>query len=142
MALDQKPYSDKDRFICIYPAYINSRRTLPQGRRIPQEKGVDNPTATEIKDVLQAGGFNIVLENKAYAKELFHRDPNLRGRIRVQLKNDDGSPINEKFPNRKSVYLYVAETIPKLKTRVHASGGASSQQGGDKGKKGKKKGKR
>lgn len=40
-----------------------------------------------------------------------------RGRIRVELKNDDGTPIKAEFPNRESVMKYIAESIPKLKTR-------------------------
>ncbi|TKS69700.1 Signal recognition particle 19 kDa protein [Collichthys lucidus] len=31
------------RFICVYPIYINSKKTLAEGRRIPTEKAVENP---------------------------------------------------------------------------------------------------
>ena len=27
-----------DRWICVYPAYINSKKTVKEGRRIPKEK--------------------------------------------------------------------------------------------------------
>lgn len=40
-----------------------------------------------------------------------------RGRIRVQIKDDDGIPINSEFPSRESVMKYIGESIPKLKTR-------------------------
>lgn len=40
-----------------------------------------------------------------------------RGRIRVQIKNDDGAPVNPEFPTRESVMKYIGESIPKLKTR-------------------------
>lgn len=40
-----------------------------------------------------------------------------RGRIRVQIKNDDGSPVKPEFATRESVMKYIGESIPKLKTR-------------------------
>lgn len=40
-----------------------------------------------------------------------------RGRIRVQIKNDDGTPVKPEFPTRESVMKYIGESIPKLKTR-------------------------
>ncbi|MGH0182877.1 UNVERIFIED_CONTAM: hypothetical protein FKN15_010713, partial [Acipenser sinensis] len=74
------------RFICIYPAFINSKKTIAEGRRIPIDKAVENPT---------------------YGKDIM---------------------------------LYVAETIPKLKTRTQKTGGGDQNaQQGEGGKKGKKK---
>ncbi|KAK7829662.1 hypothetical protein U0070_013348 [Myodes glareolus] len=108
--------ADQDRFICIYPAYLNNKKTIAEGRRIPISKvmflfltvqAVENPTATEIQDVCSAVGLNAFLEVGC-----------------------------------KSVMLYVAEMIPKLKTRTQKTGGAdpSLQQGeGSKKGKGKKK---
>ncbi|XP_052011838.1 signal recognition particle 19 kDa protein isoform X1 [Apodemus sylvaticus] len=103
---------------------------------------VENPTATEIQDVCSAVGLNAFLEkNKMYSRE-WNRDVQYRGRVRVQLRQEDGSLCLGQFPSRKSVMLYVAEMIPKLKTRTQKSGGAdpSLQQGeGSKKGKGKKK---
>ena len=115
-----------------------------RGRAVPGRPGqaVENPTATEIQDVCSAVGLNAFLEkNKMYSRE-WNRDVQFRGRVRVQLKQEDGSLCLVQFPSRKSVMLYVAEMIPKLKTRTQKSGGAdpSLQQGeGSKKGKGKKK---
>jgi signal recognition particle subunit SRP19 len=87
-------------WICIYPAYINSKKTLAEGRRIPKEKAVDNPTHQEIRDVLVAAGLKVGVENKIYSRER-SKEMLYRGRIRVQLKNDDGSPVNNDFQTRK-----------------------------------------
>lgn len=38
------------RWPVIYTVYINSQRTLKQGRRLPKSKGVDNPTVQEMID--------------------------------------------------------------------------------------------
>ncbi|KAK7933089.1 hypothetical protein WMY93_003985 [Mugilogobius chulae] len=136
--LTQNP-ADKERFVCLYPVYINSKKTLAEGRRIPSEKGVENPSCTEIRDVLTAAGLNVYVENKMHPRE-WNRDVQFRGRVRVQLKQADGELCNEKFGSRKEVMFYVAEMIPKLKTRTQKSSGAdSSSQPGDGGKKSKKK---
>ncbi|XP_002721616.5 signal recognition particle 19 kDa protein [Oryctolagus cuniculus] len=134
--------AEQDRFICIYPAYLNNKKTIAEGRRIPVSKAVENPTATEIQDVCSAVGLNVLLEkNKMYSRE-WNRDVQYKGRVRVQLKQEDGSLCLLQFPSRKSVMLYVAEMIPKLKTRTQKAGGGdpSLQQGeGSKKGKGKKK---
>jgi len=101
-------------------------------------KAVDNPTYAEIKDVLSATGFNVVAENKAYSKEKSN-EPTTRGRLRVQLRNDDGTPINSKYPTRDSLLLYTAEMIPKLKTRTNPTSAAQQPCAAGGKKKGKKK---
>nr|XP_033784992.1 signal recognition particle 19 kDa protein [Geotrypetes seraphini] len=131
--------AELSRFICIYPAYINNKKTIAEGRRIPVEKAVSNPTCAEIEDVCKVAGFTSCIENKMFPRE-WNRDVQFRGRVRVQLKKDDGSPCLAQFPTRKSVMLYVAEMIPRLKTRTQkAGGGEQSVQQGEGGKKGKKK---
>ncbi|XP_028313788.1 signal recognition particle 19 kDa protein isoform X2 [Gouania willdenowi] len=137
--LTQNP-ADRERFICVYPVYINSKKTLAEGRRIPSEKAVENPSCAEIKDVLTAAGMNVYVENKIHPRE-WNRDVTFRGRVRVQLKNTDGALCQDKFTSRKDVMLYVAEMIPRLKTRTVKSGagGDSSAQQSEGGKKSKKK---
>lgn len=148
------------RWICIYPAYVNNQKTLAQGRKIAKEKCVENPTHQEIRDVLLAADLKACVENKLYSRER-SKELLYRGRIRVcltvlsnlllcssvifvqvQLKNDDGSALNEKFPTRDSVLLHLGEMIPKLKTRQTKSGGEqTAAASGGKGK-GKGKGRR
>lgn len=57
------------RWICIYPAYINSKKTLAQGRKLPKESCVENPTHQEIRDVLITTGLKVGVENKLYPRE-------------------------------------------------------------------------
>lgn len=93
------------RWICIYPAYINSKKTLAEGRRIPKEKAVENPTHQEIRDVLLAAGLKCGVENKIFSRER-SKELLYRGRIRVQLKNDNGTQIHSDFPSRKLFNCY------------------------------------
>ncbi|KAL5019874.1 hypothetical protein ScPMuIL_002766 [Solemya velum] len=132
-------YTDRERWICIYPAYLNSKKSLKEGRKIPKEKCIENPTYVEIRDVLAAGSFVMGVENKVYPRELDHRDQKVRGRIRVQLKTEEGEPMMEQYPTRKSVLYYLGETIPKLKGRQHSS---SSSQSGSQQQKGSKSNKK
>lgn len=138
-------HAERERWICVYPAYINSKKTVKEGRRIPKEKAVDNPSYTEIRDVCLSAGFVTGVENKTYARELDHKDLKFRGRIRIQLKNEDGTPKYEKYPTRQSIFLYLGETIPKLKSRQSSGGSSqapSQQQQGTKQKKKDRKGRK
>lgn len=140
MANLTKSYVDPARFICLYPAYINNKKTIAEGRRIPVEKAVQNPTCSEIADVCRANKLNAIVEaDKMYTREC-NRDALFKGRVRVQLKNEDGSACVDKLHSRKAVMLRVAEEIPKLKTRTQKTGGSDQTvPQGEGGKKSKKK---
>ena len=64
-----KMHSEIERWICIYPAYLNAKKTRQEGRIVPKDKAVDNPSWKEICDVLKAAGFEPVAENKQYPRE-------------------------------------------------------------------------
>lgn len=59
----------RHRWICIYPAYINSKKTRQEGRRLRKDQCVENPTYQEIKDVLSTTNLNYGIENKLYPRE-------------------------------------------------------------------------
>jgi signal recognition particle subunit SRP19 len=99
-----KKHSDKPRWVCVYPAYLNSKRTLAQGRKLPAKLAVENPTIGEIRDVLVNAGLQVELEvNKVHPKELNKYEMLSRGRVRVHLKNDDGTPLKPNLPTRNSI---------------------------------------
>ncbi|KAI5727355.1 hypothetical protein M8J77_001259 [Diaphorina citri] len=142
--IDTKKHTDVERWVCIYPAYINRKKTLAEGRRIPKAKAVDNPTYKDIDDVLSTTGLKYHIENKLYPREI-SKEHFVRGRARVQLKNDDGSPVNPDFPTREAVMLHLGALIPKLKSRQGKQANSEQNQqkdlsGGGCG--GKKKGKK
>jgi len=132
---NKKP-SEPERWICIYPAYIDAGKTKAAGRRIPKSRAVERPTGSEILDVLTAANFKAVVEPKFYSREV-SKEPERQGRVKVQLKNDDGTAVNPAYPTRESLFLYCGDKIPTLKSRVFKSGSeAHGAQGGAK-KKGK-----
>ncbi|XP_058066717.1 signal recognition particle 19 kDa protein [Anopheles bellator] len=137
-----KKHSDRERWVCIYPTYVNRKKTRQEGRRIPKESCVDDPSMQEIRDVLQAINLNTLLELKQYPRER-SRELQHRGRIRVQLRDDSGNPMNPEYPTRDSLLLHVGKTIPMLKSRqtkapeqaqVAASSSAGHSQKKGKGK--------
>merc|ERR1712008_424945 len=118
-------------------------KTRQEGRLLPKEKCVANPNHMEIRDVLMTAGYQPIVENKQYPRER-SREFEFRGRVRVQLRNDDGSPHIEKFTTRESIMEHLGDMIPKLKSRTNPpkpAGGQENQpsQAGGGGKKNKKK---
>jgi signal recognition particle subunit SRP19 len=110
-------HADPCRFVCVYPAYINSKKTRAEGRRVGKSKAIDNPTVNEIGDILENAGLKTIVEtNRLYSREE-SREPHQRGRVRVQLKNPDGSLIKDQFKNKDDILFYLVDMIPKLKTR-------------------------
>jgi len=131
-------HADQSRFICIYPAYINAKKTRAQGRRVGKAKAIDNPTVTEIRDILENVGLKVIVEsNRLYSREE-SREPQYRGRIRVQLKNADESLVKEQFKTKDDLLFYLVEMIPKLKTRSGNQQQQQQQQNQQGGRKGKK----
>mmetsp|Transcript_55054 Transcript_55054/g.112514 ORF Transcript_55054/g.112514 Transcript_55054/m.112514 type:complete len:160 (-) Transcript_55054:401-880(-) len=126
--------------VVIYSPYINKQKTIQEGRRIPQEKACDDPTAWEILEVckrLFPEGC-VDGENKGYSRDYEAQWPPMRGRIRVTLFKD-GQPTVPEITTRKQLFLKVAETIPKMTSRQPGyvdpnaqpmSGGAGGGGGG------------
>nr|XP_019525193.2 LOW QUALITY PROTEIN: signal recognition particle 19 kDa protein-like [Aedes albopictus] len=129
-------HADRERWVCIYPAYINKKKTRQEGRRIPKEQCVDNPSFQEIRDVMHSLNLNVIVENKQYSREK-SKELAYRGRIRVQLRNNDGSPILKEYPSRDSLLVFLGKMIPQLKSRqgkpAEPLAQASSPDGGGSG---------
>ncbi|KAK9934103.1 hypothetical protein M0R45_021259 [Rubus argutus] len=72
---------------------------------------------------------------KAYPRDFFQR-----GRVRVLLKKEDGTPYNPVISTRKQLMLRVAELVPRHPGRTKKQEPASTSSGPAKsGKHGKKK---
>lgn len=112
----EKKHSDFERWICIYPAYINNKKSRAAGRRVPLSKAADTPTFEEIRDVVSAAGLRVAVEDKTYSRENSRELP-FRGRVRVQLRTDSGAPVLPQFPSRDALLLHLGDSIPRLKSR-------------------------
>ncbi|XP_031474905.1 signal recognition particle 19 kDa protein isoform X1 [Nymphaea colorata] len=97
------------RWIILYPVYMNSKKTLAEGRRICTSKACENPTCAEIVDCCAHLKVPCVFEvDKAYPRDFMQV-----GRVRVSLKKEDGSFYNPEICSRKQLMLQVAELVPR-----------------------------
>ncbi|CAD6190953.1 unnamed protein product [Caenorhabditis auriculariae] len=97
-------FSHEKRWVVVYPAYLDSKKSTKEGRKIPKLHAVEAPTSAEIHDVLAASGLNPLLErSKMYTRDA-DREPSSQGRVRVQLKNDDGTPKSLQYPTRAAFH--------------------------------------
>ena len=125
-------YQDPTRhnYIFIYPQYLNIKRTVKQGRRTAKSLSVENPSAQEIRDICLEFGFDARLEPKKRYPQDPDCDPNHIGRVRVKLKNEDGSFCKPEFDTKMKVVNLCGASIPKLKSRQQKSGGGAGGGGG------------
>ncbi|URE26827.1 Signal recognition particle 19 kDa [Musa troglodytarum] len=86
----------------IYPVYINSKKTVAEGRRISATKACENPTCIEIGDCCSYLKIPFAIElDKAYPRDFMQR-----GRVRVQLKREDGSLWNSEIDSSKDLDIH------------------------------------
>ncbi|WP_332898989.1 MULTISPECIES: signal recognition particle subunit SRP19 [unclassified Haladaptatus] len=70
----------------IWPAYLDAELTRSEGRRVPEDLAVTDPTVEEIAKAVQQVGYDAVIErNKAYSREFEER-----GRVLVKNADDAG----------------------------------------------------
>ncbi|KAH7658040.1 signal recognition particle subunit SRP19 protein [Dioscorea alata] len=126
------------KWVVLYPVYINSKKTIAEGRRISAAKACENPTCLEIVDCCNYLKIPSAIElDKAYPRDFMQR-----GRVRVLLKQEDGSLYNPAIGTRKQLMHQVAELVPKHhgRTTKKQEPAANSTAGPSKsGKSGKKK---
>ena len=68
----------------IYPAYLDRAYSRSDGRRVPLDDAVEDPTVDEIARAVQQVGYDAVVErDKAYSREF-----ETRGRVVVQGAED------------------------------------------------------
>ncbi|KAA6429867.1 MAG: signal recognition particle 19 kDa -like [Trebouxia sp. A1-2] len=118
---------EHDKRVILYPNYINAKKTIAEGRRIPKDKGKDaceNPNVVEMVDCCTKGlKLPAQIEDKSYS-----RDWLVRGRIRVQLKDDGGKALVADIPSRTALMLRIAELVPKHPMRSKRAQAQLQQQ--------------
>ncbi|XVF40019.1 hypothetical protein PTKIN_Ptkin01aG0078900 [Pterospermum kingtungense] len=126
------------KWVVFYPVYINSKKTVAEGRRISLTKACENPTCAEIADCCS----HLKLAHAIEIDKAYPRDFMQRGRMRVQLRKEDGTLYNPAISSRKQLMLHVAELVPRHpgRTKKQEAPSTSSTAGTSKsGKGGRKK---
>jgi signal recognition particle subunit SRP19 len=96
-------------FITIYPSYLDSTKSIREGRRISSLQAVDTPTVSDISQALQSLGIRHVLQpHKGYSRDttLLWENP---GRVKVQ-------PSDE-YPTKRRLLVEIAARIVDLPSR-------------------------
>ena len=103
-----------DRRVCIYPSYINSQCSVADGRRIPKHLACEQPNVVEIRDVLEKSlKLPCEMQDKSFPREFWQR-----GRVKVTLRKEDGTPLAKEFPTKKALMIEIARLVPKHPGRV------------------------
>lgn len=80
---------------CLYPVYFDNTRSRAQGRKVGSKLAVSNPLARDIVDAVQMLGLKLGFEGD----KLHPKDWANPGRVRVNLRRDDGKLVNPEIKN-------------------------------------------
>lgn len=73
----------------LWPAYFDADRTRSEGRRLPDEQAVSEPTVDEIAQAVQQVGYDAKIErDKSYSREYTTRGRVLADGTTDTTKND------------------------------------------------------
>ena len=111
--LRSPPPNTPARVAALSQVYIDSKKTIADGRKLPCHLCVEYPTMQEIKETIDHLGFESAYEEKAYPRDLTQF-----GRFRVLLKDPaTGEPKVEGIATRRQLLQKIGELIPNLKSR-------------------------
>ncbi|CAK0860524.1 unnamed protein product, partial [Prorocentrum cordatum] len=145
---------DVKRWNTLYPNYINSKKTVQEGRRIGAAKAaerspvppvllaalgegedgeleseepscVEHPHAAEMAKVCEFLKIPHVLEmDKAYPRDWLNR-----GRVKVLLKTEDGKFTHPEIHTKTALMCKMGELIPQLENRKRIQQQAAASGG-------------
>ena len=122
---------DPTNYKCIYPSYLDSTKTIKEGRRIAAEKAVDTPTVSDISQALQQLNIRHVLQpHKGYSRDITCLWDN-PGRVRYEV------PVVSEYVTKNQLLVEIASRIPTLPARIQRL--EQEKQQAEIKKKGKKK---
>ncbi|EGR27749.1 signal recognition particle 19 kda protein, putative, partial [Ichthyophthirius multifiliis] len=97
----------------IYPQYLDSLFSRQEGRRISKDQGVPNINIKEIAEALQKIRVPTVVEvHKSYPRSF-----QIKGRVKVMLKDEDKKLVNPIFKSKKQLYLRICQEIKQTSER-------------------------
>lgn len=110
---------DLNGFNVIYPSYLDSNKTMKQGRRLSKEDSVPTPTVTDISYALQTLQIrHAVQPYKGYSRDITCQWDN-PGRVLVDVPQTMVVPEGSSTQNPKRLLMKeVASIIPTLQYRM------------------------
>ena len=96
------------KWISIYPIYFDAKRHYGKGcRRVSYEKS--SPFPTQLWIAKAVGRLELKYVQEPY--KTHPQDWENPGRVKVELFDDQGEPVNSRFPGKKQLFDAIAETI-------------------------------
>ena len=129
------PMPDFSRWHTIYPAYIDATRTVKQGRRVAKARCLPAPNVLEIFFACKELKIPCATELGSYPRSWWDQEPahaepgNGLGRVRVQIRDDDGKPrttpesveprlnSDEPITNRLTLLKMICALLPEVRER-------------------------
>ena len=136
MANKQIEAPDFTKWITIYPAYMDSSRTVKQGRRVKKDLCIAGPNPVEIFVACRKLKVTALTERGSYPKSAWDQEPSAAnfgeglGRVRVRLLTEDGqvrtTPDNleplvnsgEKIINRMTLLKLICKVLPSVREEL------------------------
>jgi signal recognition particle subunit SEC65 len=89
---------------CVYPVYIDLKKSRKEGRKIPAANAIEDPSAIYMVTAAQKLGFEVGLE----PSKRHPRDPFNFGRLRIRFKQN-GKLMNPKIDTKTKLYTLIAK---------------------------------
>ena len=112
-------YTDPKRWTVVYPHYLNSARSVSEGRRVPLRFALERPSVADVVEACQSIQLPFALEqDKSYSRDAHSSGGSGRGRVRVQLYAADHSPLSSDVRSKQQLLCRIGEVAPTLKMRA------------------------
>jgi len=99
-------------WICVYPVYLDADKSISGGRRVAKEYAHPDPYPRAIVESVRKLKLPVFVEpNKIHPKS-FHG--NTMGRVRVQLKGQDGRLLRPDIPNKHRLLIEIGRNLREL----------------------------
>lgn len=98
---------------CLYPVYFDATKTMKQGRKVSVQHATRNPLAKAIADAGKVIGFSVVFE----PQKCHPADWSNPGRVRVELKDEQGRPTHHTIKTKPQLYAAVAKYLKSHPTQ-------------------------
>ncbi|TPX30642.1 hypothetical protein SmJEL517_g05838 [Synchytrium microbalum] len=102
---------------CIYPVYIDADKTVAQGRRIAKHLGCKEPHIFAMAEAVRRLNLSAVLEGD----KRHPRDPFVFGRLRVQLRTQEGVAAHGAIRSKKMLLEAIARLVPEMSQLIKAN---------------------
>ena len=113
--------NDHSKWQIIYPQYMSSKKTIPEGRRMPLKHCVEDPTVEEMAEICNFLKIATKIERgKLYPRDWMNSAMNeggCGGRLRVFLKSQSGEHCHATIHTKAQLMRKMVPFFEKLKSR-------------------------